>query len=175
MDVINRVLSAVCRIVAWIGMVFLLGAMGVTSTDIILRHINNQGIFGAVDIVQLMIMGAAFLSIPYGFISNGHVSVSIIADRFGRRMNAFAKLVSAILATGFMTAIAWFGYEQALMQIEYGDMSLTLGIPKVYYWIPLLAGSALSGVVCVYLALEALIGVIAGRSDITPNTASEGK
>jgi len=169
----NRVLFAVCRWVAWVGMAFLLGAMAVTVADVILRKIDRAGIFGAVDLVQLMIMGAAYLSIPYGFLSRGHVAVSLVVDAFGRRATALTDLLAAMLGTALMAAIAWFGFDQARMQASYGDVSLTLGIPMLYYWIPLLAGSALSAVVCVYMAIEALYGAVTGRSALTPRFSAE--
>ncbi len=168
----NRYLLFITRWCAWIGMGFLLAAMIVTATDILLRKLNSQGIFGAVDIVQLMIMSAAFLSIPYGFMTNSHVAVSVIVDNFNRRGTALTSLLAALLATGFMGAIAWFGWEQAVMQAGYGDVSLTLGIPKSYYWAPLLCGAALSAIVCIHMSIEALRVIITGRSQFTPRPVS---
>lgn len=159
---------------AWLGMGFLLGAMLVTTADVVMRKVDGRGIFGTVDIVQLMIMGAAYLSIPYGFLTRSHVSVSVIVDMFDRRGTALANFLAAICGLGFMAAIAWFGFDQAQMQAEYGDISLTLGIPKTYYWLPLLAGSALSAVVCIHMSLEALMIVLTGRSRLTPNKRREG-
>lgn len=167
---IKNALYHLTRWGAWLGMGFLLAAMVITTTDVVLRKINGRGIYGTVDLVQLMIMGAAYLSIPYGFMTRSHVSVSVIVDNFNRRSTALTNFLAAVLATGFMGAVAWFGFEQTLMQIEYGDISLTLGVPKIYYWIPLLAGSALSAVVCLYLAVEALHVAFTGRSSLTPKT-----
>lgn len=168
---LNRYLLIVTRWCAWTGMAFLLGAMAITAADIALRKIDGQGIFGAVDLVQLMIMGAAYLSIPHGFMTRSHVSVSVVVDHFSRRGAALSNVLAAVLATGFMFAIAWFGYEQAAMQAEYGDVSLTLGLPKTYYWTPLLVGSSLSALVCVHLALQAAFEAVSGRSALTPSAA----
>lgn len=169
---VNTLLLTITRWTARLGMVFLLGAMLVTTADIILRKLSTAGIFGAVDIVQLMIMGAAYLSIPHGFIARRHVAVSLVVDYFGRRKTALANLLAAVLATFFMGAIAWYGYGQAVMQHEYGDVSLTLGIPKLYYWIPLLAGSALSAIVCVHMSIEAAFTALTGRGGLTPRSPS---
>ncbi len=174
-ELFNRILFTVCRVTAWVGMVFLLGAVLVTTTDVVLRSIGHEGIFGYVDIVQLMVMAAAYLSIPYGFLSNSHVSVSIVVDHLGRRTTALTKLLACLCATGLMSAIAWFGYEQAIMQMQYGDISMNLGIPKIYYWIPLLYGSALSGLVCIHMSIEALYGVVTGKSGVTTDVLEEVK
>ncbi|MBL4613490.1 MAG: TRAP transporter small permease [Magnetovibrio sp.] len=166
----HSILLHLTRWSAWLGMLFLLGAMLVTTADVVLRKINGRGIFGTVDIVQMMIMGAAYLSIPYGFLTRSHVSVSVIVDMFDRRATALTNLLAAILGLAFMGAIAWLGLGQAIMQAEYGDISLTLGIPITYYWALLLFGSGLSALVCLHMSLEALMIVITGRTRFTPTT-----
>lgn len=162
----NRCLYALTKYVAWVGMLFLLGAIGITTTDVVMRKLDFGGIYGAVDLIQLMVMAAAYLSIPFAFISRSHVAVSVLADMASRRVAALFQLLGAALGVCFMFAIAWFGYDQALQQAEYGDVSMTFGLPMIYYWIPLLLGSALSAVVTVHLAVEALYTAITGRSGI---------
>ncbi len=164
MTYIKKILCHISRLTAWGGMCLLLLAMGTTTFDVILRHINKEGIYGSVDIVQLLIMGAAYLSIPYGFLKQSHVSVTIIADMFSHRFNAVTHFLAAILATGLMMAIAWFGFQQAMLHLEYGDISLTLAIPKIYYWIPLLFGSLLSACICLFLTLEACLLIMQKNS-----------
>lgn len=162
----NRWLYALSKYVAWVGMLFLLGAIGVTTADVLMRKLDFGGIYGAVDLIQLMVMTAAYLSIPFAFISRSHVAVSVLADMASRRVAALFQLLGAALGGCFMFAIAWFGYDQAVQQAEYGDVSMTFGLPMIYYWIPLLLGAALSAVVTVHLAVEALYTAITGRSGI---------
>lgn len=172
-ELFNRILFSVCRLAAWLGMLFLMGAVLVTATDVVLRQFGHEGVYGTVDIVQLMVMSAAYLSIPYGFMTNGHVSVTLVVDYFGRRMTALTKVLACVLATGLMSAIAWFGYKQALMQLEYGDISMNLGLPMIYYWIPLISGSVLSAIVCIHLTVEAAHTVLTGKSGVTLDELEE--
>ncbi len=162
----NRILFVLTRYVAWLGMLSLLGAMAVTTADIILRKTEGEGIFGAVDIVQLLIMGAAFLAIPHGFITRSHVSISLVVDMLPPPAVALAGVLAAALGTAFMLAIAVFGYDSALMQYDYGDVSLTLGVPKIYYWVPLLFGAGLSVVVTVHMTVEQLYLLFSGRRNL---------
>ena len=53
-----------------------------------------------------------------------------------------------------MAAVVVYGWEQASMQAEFGDVSSTLEIPIIWYWVPLIAGSACA------IASTALIAVI---------------
>ncbi len=162
----NRILYAITQYTAWLGMLFLLAATLTTTADVVMRKSGSDGIFGAVDLIQLMVMAAAYLSIPYAFMSRSHVAVSILADLASRRTSAFFQFFTALLGTGFMSAIAWFGYDQAALQMEYGDVSMTFGLPMIWYWLPLLYGSALSAVVTVHIGVESCYTLVTGRSGI---------
>lgn len=166
-DLFNRTLFSITKYVAWVGMVFLMGAMLITTTDVILRKINTDGIYGTIDLIQLMIVTAAYLAIPHAFMSRSHVAVSIVVDMLSRRMVAFCNLLAAVLGFGFMASIAWHGYSQASMQQEYGDISITLGVPMIYYWMPLLFGAALSSIVTLHIAVENIFMIITGRGALS--------
>ena len=168
-DLLKKILTPLTKYVAWVGILFLIAAMIITTTDVVLRKVDNEGIYGTIDIIQLMIMSAAYLSIPYAFMSNSHVAVSILSDQMSIRWAAFSRLIACVLGFVFMCSIAWFGFAQAEMQNQYGDISMTLGIPMIYYWIPVLLGSALSGLVTLFLAFEALSPLITGTELTHPN------
>ncbi|MFD2207082.1 TRAP transporter small permease [Kiloniella antarctica] len=153
-DLLKKRLTSTTRYVAWLGMFFLLAAMIITTVDVVLRKVDNQGIYGTIDLIQLMIVSAAYLSIPHAFMTKSHVSVSILSDMMAPRYAALSQVLATFLSFCFMLAIAWFGYAQAQMQSEYGDISITLGIPMIYYWVPVLLGSALSAAVTVCIAAE---------------------
>ncbi len=160
----NRILFRLTKTSAWAGMLFLLAAVGITTVDVIMRKIDGEGIYGAIDLIQLTIMSAAYLSIPFTFMSRAHVAVSMVTDNFSRRGQSATQVLAMVLATLFMGAIAYYGYAQALQQAEYGDVSMIFGLPMIYYWIPLIFGSVLSCVVSVHIAVESLYVVVTGRS-----------
>ncbi len=163
----NSKLFYITKYVAWLGMLFLLAAMVITTTDIILRKINGEGIYGTIDLVQLMILSAAYLSIPHAFICRSHVAVSVFADMLSIRILAICNLLAAILGCVFMAAIAWHGFEQASMQHRYGDISITLGIPLILYWIPLLFGAAISALVTINIAIGNIYTIITGKGALS--------
>jgi len=140
---------------AWAGVACLSVAMLFTLADICLRAISRVAnsflsdpiglaVPGVVDIVQLSVMGTAFLGIPYAFLSDGHVSVDLVARAVSKRIAAVMRGVAALLAAGFLAAVVWFGWQQMINQVGYGDRSSTLGIPILWFWLPLLTGGVLS-------------------------------
>lgn len=161
-ELLKKKLSNITKYVAWLGMFFLLAAMLTTTIDVVLRKADNEGIYGTIDLIQLTIVSAAYLSIPHAFMTKSHVSVSILSDMMAPRFAALSQLLATFLGFCFMLAIAWFGYAQAQMQNEYGDISITLGIPMIYYWAPILFGSALSAVVSVFIAVEQFPIILTG-------------
>lgn len=148
-------LERLAQLLAWGAAVALTLAVAVTLGDILLRAVARvpalfgaerlgYGIIGVVDLVQLCIMTAAWLSIPWAFATGGHVSVDLFGDRLPEAARALFGALAAGAACVFL-ALTWRNcLDQALAVQAYGDRSATLQIPLVWYWLPLLFGLALS-------------------------------
>jgi tripartite ATP-independent transporter DctM subunit len=147
---------------ALVGMGFLLGAMTVTVADIGLRRLAGYAMIGTLDMVQLCIMVAACLAIPHDFVAGGHVGVDLATDPLPPRSLAAVKAAAALAGAVFMAAAGWYGGEQAVLQAGYGDSSQTIGIPMLWFWLPLVGGAGLSalaaGAMAVRFALAAVTG-----------------
>ncbi len=184
-----RALTAFARWVAYAGIVSLFGAMAVTIADIVLRSISRfvnlfadepigLAIVGVVDIVQLLVMAVAFLVIPLAFMRDAHVSVDIVTARLSDRLQHVAKGGAAGMGAVFLLIVLLTGLEQAANQIEYGDRTMTLGIPYWWFWTPMLLGCVLSVAATILLSVGHLIaglfmGVSFGGIRHFPETAPE--
>ncbi len=151
-------LSGWARILAWVALACLAGATLVTLADIGLRALSRAvdlvtgrppglALVGIVDLVQLAVMAAAYLAIPFTFAGEGHVTVDMLYLRLPYRLRTLLRALAALLSCLFMAMILRYGIDQARLVAEYGDRSATLGIPLVWYWLPLLLGAALSVVI----------------------------
>lgn len=132
-------------------LVFALAGMGVLGVaivvviaDILMRHTISESIMGTVDITQLCVMACAFWAIPLAFTRAGHVSVELGTDRLPPRVRHALDGLAALLGAVFVGMIGWYGKDSALMALDYGDLSQTIGIPMIWYWATLLSGAALS-------------------------------
>ncbi len=163
----NRVLLLISKWSAWGGMLLLLGAVFATTADILARKLLGFTYQGTIDVVQLFVLSAAFLSIPYAFISRSHVAVAVFTDKFPARGQSAIALLASVLATLIMAAFAWFGLGHAAMQMEYGDVSQTIGIPIVWYWVPVIYGSALSSLISLVMSGESLCKLLLGERSLT--------
>ncbi|AKH22054.1 hypothetical protein AAY24_04735 [Sedimenticola thiotaurini] len=152
---------------AWGGILLLLGAVLATTADVLARKLLGFTYQGTIDVVQLFVLSAAFLSIPYAFISRSHVAVALFTDKFGPRGQSAISLLASFLATVIMAAFAWFGFGHAAMQMEYGDVSQTIGIPIIWYWVPVIYGSALSSLISLVMSSESICKLLLGERSLT--------
>ena len=157
MQKIADFLSHLSWISACLGMLALCGAALITVIDILLRKIAGSGIFGTIDLVQLCIVTTAFLAIPFTFDKAAHVSVTALAERFSPFWQDLSQLGAMILATILMILIGYYGFLQAEMQFEYGDLSMNIGLPMIYYWVPMIWGSVLAAFVTLSRFCQILI------------------
>ena len=140
----------------------------VTCADIVIRHTGEQGILGTVDITQMLIMATAFLTIPYGFIADGHVAVEIGVERLPFRVQSFFKAFAALLGALLMLAIGWYGIGQFETVGLMGDKSQTIGLPMTWFWYPLLGGSFFATAMAFVVMLRHGAATLRGRDTLPP-------
>jgi TRAP-type C4-dicarboxylate transport system permease small subunit len=160
--ILDTWLTRLTRVVALLGAAALGGAMLATVTDVGMRPFDT-GLFGVVDIVQLGVMAAAWLAIPYAFMTDSHVSVDLLAQNLPVRLAAALRALGALLAAGLMALVLIYGWQAAAQQARFGDVSSTLALPKTWYWAPLLVGAGLSLVATTLIALQAVLAAVTGR------------
>ncbi|MHA1566282.1 MAG: TRAP transporter small permease [Alphaproteobacteria bacterium] len=168
-------LTAFYRWVGYGAVLCLIAAMLVTVADVLLRRSVNLPIFGVVDMVQLAVVAAAYLSIPYAFMVDGHVSIGILADSLPTRFQLALRVLAALLTSLVVGGIGYYSAQRAIGQIETGDISQNLGIPMIFYWAPLVAGCALSVVGGVVITVAAATQAITGGPFPLPSARDEGR
>ncbi len=140
----------VTRAMAWLGLALITGAVAVTVLDVITRRSIGWSVPGLIDITQMLVIGFAFMCIPFSFMRESNVTVDFITDPLPRRILSTVKALAMLTGAVFMSAIAWYSWFRAGQQVENGDVSQTIGIPFIWYWVPLLAG-------CIIGTLTALL------------------
>ncbi|MDN3519563.1 TRAP transporter small permease [Aquisalimonas lutea] len=148
----------VTRVLALLGTVALLVAVALTVTDIALRSVSRLTVPGLTDIVTLCTMIGAMLAIPYGFAADEHVSVDLFTSGLPETVQRLLAVAAAVMAVVVLAGVLWFSYQQMLTEIQYGDRSQSIGIPMVWYWLPLLIGMAASLAVNLWLIVRLSTG-----------------
>ena len=141
-------------------------SIAISMIDIVGRKTIGFTILGINDIAQLLVMACICLAMPFAFIREGHVGVEFVTDRLPPRALAALKLAIALLSCGFVAVLVRFAYAQAGMQMGKGDTSMTLGIPIVWYWAPLLIGFTVSVFACLVHALRHFVALVSGADPL---------
>lgn len=129
----------------------------VLMVDISTRKTLGFSILGTIDLIQLAQVACVFLVLPLVFLRESHIAVDFIADRLPPKLHALVEIASALLGIALLAAILWYSWEQAAIQVRQGDRSVTLGIPMLFYWIPLLGGTLLAILASVFVLLKVFV------------------
>jgi TRAP-type C4-dicarboxylate transport system permease small subunit len=151
-----RAMERVTQLFAALGIAALAVAIGLVVVDVIWRRIGAQSLIGAVDLTQLCVMAAAFLSIPYAFMRGAHVTVDLFASRFGPGATRALDAMGAALSAGLVGFLLYLSWGRAMEQLRYGDVSQDLAIPMIAYWGFVLVGFALAASAALSLFLVRL-------------------
>jgi TRAP-type C4-dicarboxylate transport system permease small subunit len=130
------------RWLAYSGVAMLCGGVLVLIADIAARRTLGFSILGTIDLTQLAVMGCVYLAMPLAFLRGAHVSVEFITDAMPAPLARACRVAAALLTTLLLAALAWYSFGQARIGFAQGDRSVTLGIPMILYWAPLLVGLA---------------------------------
>ena len=126
--------------------VFLIAMMMVTVADVGLRSLFNIPITGTFDLVELFLVASVFLAIPGTFLRDEHVVVDVIDHVAPRRFTNALRWIGTVLTLGFLVVMLTQMISPAEDTVEFGDVTLGLGIPKYIHWIPILLGVFFSAI-----------------------------
>ena len=144
-------LETFTRRCAYLGVTLLLLCAVLNVGDIATRRLTSLNLTGMVDITQLMVMACAFMCIPYTFMREAHIDVDFITTHLPPRINSTLMGVWSLAGALFMAAVTWYAGVAAMQAYVNNDQSTTIGIPIVWYWLPLLFGCVLSVLACASL------------------------
>ena len=147
------------RYVGGVAFITLLGMVGVTLVDVILRLISRipgaplagivpPAVPGVVDLVQLALVAVAHLSIAVTFMLGSHVTVDIIANLLPQKLRLATRRAGWAVSFVFMAGCFYEAIGQARGQYADGVLSSTINLPIWWYWLPVIAGTALAALAC---------------------------
>ncbi len=132
--------AAVC---GWVAAAALAAMMLLTVADVLLRAAINRPIRGTLEIVELLLACTFFLALPASFLRDEHIVVDIVDGFVGGETGRWVPLLrrfSCMLGVVVMAVMAWQGWIAAKDTLAFNDVTSDLALPRVWYWIPVLAG-----------------------------------
>jgi len=129
----------------WVAAVSLAAMMLVTVADVVLRAALNTPIRGTLEIVELLLTCTFFLALPASFLREEHIVVDVV-DSMAPRWVPLLRRIAGVLAVLVMAAMAWQGGIAARDTLMFNDVTSDLALPRIWYWVPVLAGMIGGGI-----------------------------
>jgi TRAP-type C4-dicarboxylate transport system permease small subunit len=113
--------------------------MLVTVADVLLRAAANRPIRGTLEIVELLLACTFFLALPAAFLRDEHIVVDVV-DGMAPRWVPWLRRMAGVLGVVVLALMAWQGWLAARDSVLFNDVTSDLALPRLWYWIPVLAG-----------------------------------
>lgn len=119
---VGRWLSSAAVALGWFGRAGVFLLMIHVVLDTFLRYAFNSPLPGTTEYVQHWYMvGIAFLGFAVAERRGEHIEAPLIFDRLPPTLQREFTFVSVLLTIGVLLFIAWWGWEQAMTQLERGE------------------------------------------------------
>lgn len=137
----------------WLAGIALAAMVLITVADVLARALGNRPIRGTLEIVELLLACSFFLALPAVILRDEHIVVDVV-DGIAPRAVPLLKRFAAALAVVILALMAWQGWINARDAVEFHDVTSDLGWPRLWYWIPVLAGMAGACIAAVVMFLK---------------------
>ena len=137
----------------WLAGLSLAAMMLLTVADVVSRAALNQPIRGTLEIVELLLACSFFLALPASFLRDEHIVVDIV-DGYWPRLVPLLRRIAALLGVLLMAVMAWQGWIAAKDTLLFHDVTSDLALPRIWYWIPVLAGMIASCIAAAVMVFE---------------------
>lgn len=138
MEILSSIVRRVTKVGTVAAGVFLLGAMLLIVTGVIVRFFNIA-IVGSFELMQLMMAVTIAFALVYAALQKGHVVVKIIVSRFPTRLGAIVGIAVSFLSLAIWGLMSWAAaqmvYEKGLREV-----SETLEVPYLPFRIVFILG-----------------------------------
>jgi TRAP-type C4-dicarboxylate transport system permease small subunit len=149
----TRMRSLAVRLCGSLAALALAGMMLLTVTDVVLRAFFNRPVRGTFELIELLLAATFFLALPAAFLRDENIVVDIV-DRVAPRRITALKRFAELLAILIIAIMAWQGWLAAKDTLVFGDVTSDLELPRIWYWIPVLAGLVGSGLAAAIMAMR---------------------
>lgn len=129
METLTKLSDFLVKLLRIVGGVCLVGMMGLTCLDVILRKMGHP-IFGSLDIVGFMALIVLAGAMPYTHQQKGHVGVSLLVQKLNPRKQAIVDAITSMVSLVLFALVSWQMLLYAQELYIKGDVSMAIQWPK---------------------------------------------
>ncbi len=101
--------------------------------NVVLRYGFDMSLTWAGELTNYFFIWSALFGAAYGFRQGAHTSVTLLITQFSPAVTKFFLVLANLISVLYLGLLSYFGYELVIMLVDFGEMSVDLGIPM---WIP---------------------------------------
>lgn len=141
------------RIISWLGkagttaentllIILLLGMIGLSVAQIILRNFFDIGFFWTDELLRMLVLWVAVVGALAASRADRHISINLVENYLGKRSKQVARFIVHAFSALVCAAVTWFSIDFVTTSHEYGDVLLG-GVPSWWLQIVLPVGFGL--------------------------------
>ena len=120
---------ALTRRIAFVAVLSMLVVAGVTIADVILRAVADSPVVGMNELTEVFFAVAIAACFPAGLTQRVHITVDLLADRYGERVTAWLKVLGAVMLFWMFALLAERMGDIAAELTKTADSTTILEIP----------------------------------------------
>jgi TRAP-type C4-dicarboxylate transport system permease small subunit len=153
---VSRALDVLARAFAFAGGVVLVAMTGMSVVSIAGRTVLSRPLAGDFELVQVGCAVAVAAFLPYCQLRRGNIIVDFFTVRAGPRVQASLDALGALLLAAVMALLAWRTAAGMLTVKAAGEITMIVGFPVWLGYAAIVPSLALTALVGLVTALEAL-------------------
>ena len=149
---LQRFEAIASRTLGVIAAVALFAMMALTFVDVIGRYGFHHSIFGAAEMIEVLMIVSVFAGLAFITAKNEHITVTLMEPLVSRVMPGPQRWLSIAMSVGCTLLICWQMFRHAMDLLSSGKRTAVLDLPQ---WIEPMSAAVLSlvGFVLLVLAL----------------------
>ena len=120
---------ALTRRIAFAAVLSMLVVAGVTIADVVLRAVADSPVVGMNELTEVFFAVAIAACFPVGLTQRVHITVDLLADRYGERLTAWLKVLGAVMLFWMFALLAERMGDIAAELTKTADSTTILEIP----------------------------------------------
>ena len=114
--------------------ILLVIAVLIVCWEIAMRYFFRQPLVWMVEVCEYILFSIAFLGAPWLLKKGGHVSVDVVTEHMGSKMQKVMRRIALVAGIIVSAIICWFSFVTALDCYKTGVLvTKTINVPKHYF------------------------------------------
>ena len=144
-----RTLDTFCGWLAVFSGLILLGIIGLTFVDVVLRYVFSAPIFGARDLLEMGMVVVISLAFPFTWRMGGHIVVDLIPDYGIASLTIARDLIVRSIGIAMFGMLAWRCWTRAADAVLFNEATNMIELPFSPFFLFLAGGSALQAFILI--------------------------